>query len=259
MPDYTDELAAVENSLRRVVERVGNDLHHGNWQAGFGIAADVLERWRRNQEREHHRRGAGIDEHRLIYFSDFGDLEKIIVEQWPAFEPVFQDRERTTVYLRKLRELRNPDAHHRALTTSEKALISGIAGELRTQITRYLSQRDTPDEYFPRFESLRDNLGNTFPSGKRPVVRVGDTLEFVAEGWDPEGGELQYRWTTSPGTNAPKQEWSPESRFLWTIQPDQIANPAWLNCEVRGPREPHAEGHRDAGWSMAYTVLPARG
>jgi len=258
--DYTDDLAAVENALRRIVDRVGRDLHGAEWAAAFGISPSVLDRWRRNQARELDRRGAGIAEDRLIYFSDFGDLEQIILGQWASFEPVFLDRERTAVYLRKLRELRNPDAHRRALTATEKALITGMAGELRTQVTRYLSQRDTPDEFFPRLDSLRDNLGNAFGhGGRRPVIRVGDVLEFVAEGWDPEGAQLEYHWTTSPGATPPMQDWSPLNRFVWEVRPDQVANPAWLNCAMRGPREPHAEGTRDVGWSIAYTVLPRRG
>lgn len=258
MRDYTDDIAAVENALRRIVEHVGRAEHGADWLRAFGVPAGTIKGWSRKRRRELERRGSGIPEHRLIHFSDFGELQDIIVKQWDAFEPVFGDLERTTVYLGKLRELRNPDAHHRALTASEKALVTGMAGELRTLMTRYLSQKDTPDEYFPRMESLRDNLGNSFgQGGPRPVIRVGDVLEFIAEGWDPEGTELEYRWTTSRGANPPMQDWSSNNRFVWEVQPDQVANPTWLECEMRGPREYHAEGRRDAGWSMAYTVLPA--
>lgn len=156
-----------------------------------------------------------------------------------------------------LGELRNPDAHRRELTDSEKSLISGMAGELRTQITRYLSERDTPDEYFPRMESLQDSLGNSMNSPKRPVVRVGTLIEFVAEAWDPLGTELQYRWIIQPAHEDTFQDWSPNNRFAWNVKGNQVANPAWVNVEMRSPREFHAEGGRDAGWSMAYTVLPA--
>jgi len=133
-----------------------------------------------------------------------------------------------------------------------------MAGELRTLVTRYFPDRDTPDEYFPRMESLRDSLGNTMNSPKRPVVRVGDFIEFVAEAWDPVGAQLEYRWTVQPANVASSQGWSANNKFTWNVQTNQVANPAWVNVEMRGPREPHAEAARDAGWSMAYTVLPAR-
>lgn len=255
--DYTDDLAGVENTLRRLIEHVGRRAHGSSWLSEFGVGESRVAAWRRRQEREGSNRGAGLTEDRLIYFSDFADLEEIVIRNWDEFEEALIDKARTEVYLRKLRELRNPDAHQRALTGTEKSLITGMAGELRTQATRFLSQRHTPDEYFPRLEALRDNLGNSFGRpGPWPVVRTGDVLEFYAEGWDPIGAELEYEWTTGPGNSPPRQEWSKDNRFTWRIQPDQVAHPAWLNCNMRGPRAPHAEGDRDAGWSMAYTVLP---
>ena len=132
-----------------LIETLGIEAYGEDWPRKFGVTVKDLAWWRKKQAREAVRRGAGVAEPRLIYFSTFFDLERIVLDNWTVFEPVFGDSTRTGVYLEKLRELRNPDAHHRALTTSEKALIEGIAGELRTQITRHMSRRDTPDEYFP--------------------------------------------------------------------------------------------------------------
>lgn len=257
MRDYTDDLAAVENSLRLIIERVGQDAYGGDYLLRMNVGPKSIRDWEKNRTREAERRGAGIREERLLYFSNFSDLEKIILENWPLFEPVFQRREQTKVFLAKLRELRNPDAHRRELSEAEKSLIVGMAGELRTEITRYLAEKDTPDEYFPRMESLRDSLGNSFNPPKRPVVRVGATIEFVAEAWDPFGATLEYQWSVQPHHAETIQDWSSINRFTWHVQPNQVANPAWVNVNMRGPREPHAEGHRDEGWSIAYTVLPA--
>lgn len=257
MRDYTDDLAAVENALRRIIERVGSDLHGHEWLVALGVKQKTLATWGRSRDREQLRRGGGLPEDRLIYYSDFSDLETIILENWALFELVFVDRSQTEVYLRKLRELRNPDAHRRALTETEKALATGMAGELRTRVTRYMSQQYTPDEFFPRIEAMRDSLGNAFGGG-RPVVRVGDTIEFTVEGWDPEGAQLEYQWSVTPGDNPWGTAWSTRDRFTWHVLASHIANPAWVNVNMRGPRGPHAEGERDAGWSMQYTVLPGR-
>ena len=258
MRDYTDDLAGVENSLRRIVERIGIDKYGASWLQNLGVKEKTIRAWEKSREREQHRRSGGLAEDRLIYFSDFFDIETIIRDNWVLFEPVFLDQDQTLVYLSKLRELRNPDAHRRELTESEKALVTGIAGELRTRITRYLSQRDTPDEFFPRIDAMKDSLGNSHGKGPRPVIRVGDVIEFIVEGWDPEGAQLEYEWSVSPGDEMSRQDWSPNERFLWEVRPVHIANPTWVNVNMRGPRQPHAEGQRDAGWSIAYTVLPER-
>src|SRR5207253_668629 len=103
----------------------------------------------------------------------------------------------------------------------EKALITGMAGEPRTKVTRYLAVRDTPDEYFPRIESMRDNLGNV-PDVilKKPVLRVGDVVEFIAEAWDPEGKELEFQWVTIANLiqHRVRQDWSTNSRFRWQVE-----------------------------------------
>src|SRR5258706_3666623 len=125
MSDYTDDLAAAENSLRRIVERIGKESFGDKWLTNFA-ATDKIKEWENSQKREGTTRG-GIQEQRLIYFSDFGDLQQIIVDNWLLFEPVFGDKDQTTVYLKELRELRNPDAHHRELTQGEKSLITGIS------------------------------------------------------------------------------------------------------------------------------------
>jgi hypothetical protein len=256
--DYTDDLFALENSLRTIIDQIGLENHGGKYLGALGVSSGAQGNWETRREREAQRRGSGFAEQRLLYFADFGDLEEIILANWALFEPVFDDKARTTVYLRKLRELRNPDAHRRELTQSEKALVAGLTGDLRTQITRYLSIRDTPDEFFPRMESLRDSLGNAMNTTPRPVVRVGDRIEFIAEAWDPFGAELEFQWSAGSGHDQVEQDWSTSNRFVWIVQPSHVANPAWVNCSMRGPREPHAEGSRDAGWSMAYTVLPNR-
>lgn len=250
--EYLEQLAAVENALRRIVDRIGNETFGRDYLGSLGVSEERKARWAKNRAREEERRGAGIGEQRALYYSDFSDIEDILTRNWPLFEPVLIDRQQTTVFLAKLRYLRNPDAHRRELSETEKALVIGMAGELRTLVTRYLSQRDTPDEYFPRLESVRDSLGNSFgTSPHRPVLRVGDEIEFLAEAWDPMGRTLEYSWSTYPASPAAFKDWSADNRFSWRVQPNQVANPAWVNVSMRGPMRPHAEGDRDASWGKA--------
>lgn len=57
------------------------------------------------------------------------------------------------VFLTELEKLRDPEAHRRELMPHQKALAYGISGEIRTQITRFRSEQDTGESYFPRIES----------------------------------------------------------------------------------------------------------
>lgn len=258
MQDYTDDLAAVENSLRRIIERVGKDAHGDKWLETL-VKADRLKHWQKKLDDELAARSGGIQEQRLLYFSDFNDLDQIIDKNWSLFEPVFNDQTQTKVYLEKLRELRNPDAHNRELTTGEKSLIVGMASELRTKITRYMATKDTPDEYFPRIESLRDSLGNTDVStrGKPAVIRVGFSIEFVAEAWHPEGKAVEFRWSVGRIQKVSTfQDWSMNNRFIWEVNENQIGNPAWVSVHIRGPQNYHARGDIDADRSIFYVVLP---
>src|SRR5687768_14053885 len=102
MHDYTDDLAAVENAIRQVIERRGQDTNGQAWLDTL-INPDKVKEWKRRQTREANVRASGVPEQRPIYFSDFYDLEQIIMDNWTIFEPVFLDQTQTAAYLKKLR------------------------------------------------------------------------------------------------------------------------------------------------------------
>lgn len=81
-------------------------------------------------------------------------------------------------------------------------------------IMRHRSQLDEVAGYFPRFESVRDNLGNIWVAGggktvvTNMTIRPGDTLEFCATASDPFDDDLEYAFNLEFGV---PHNWSSES------------------------------------------------
>lgn len=251
MTDYQDELTAVENALRLLIERVGMD--------NLGISNADKRKWQERREHDMRERGAGFPEDRLLYYSDIADLKKIITrnENWSKFEAALLNRVEIEVFLDLLRRLRNPDAHNRELSTHELQLIAGIGGEIRTRITRYLSTMDTPESYFPRIISFQANLGTQV--AERRMLRVGDELEFVIEATDPLGEALEFSFSAmTPVGKVVAQDWSANNRFRWRVTEDFISESAQVRAHVRSQRPHHAHGEADDSRMFIYTVLPSR-
>jgi hypothetical protein len=131
---------------------------------------------------------------RLIYYADFYDLRTIIEKNCSLFKDVFGELNRLRVYLHDLERLRDPDAHRRELLPHQKHIVLEVGGELRARIIEYRNQLETLDAYFPRIESVRDNLGNVWtPANQmqtlfaKQLLRPGDMLEFVVTATDPQG------------------------------------------------------------------------
>jgi len=69
MRDYTDDLAAVENSLRALIERIGGQTYGVDYLVRMGVTKASLQAWQKSRDREAEHRGAGVREERLLYFS----------------------------------------------------------------------------------------------------------------------------------------------------------------------------------------------
>lgn len=129
---------------------------------GLGVTQARLASWAERREEERNRRvGAVIDE-RLLSYADFSDLETIVTKNWTEFKSCFGDLGRLKVYLHRLSALRNPGAHSRPLLPFEEALVIGMTGEIRQQVTVFRSEgmRTPEPEHFPRITEVRDSFGN---------------------------------------------------------------------------------------------------
>jgi Swt1-like HEPN len=192
----SDAINDVEIVLRDLVELVLAEKHGEEWIEQCG-PPEKIEKWRRRKVDEAKKRDGTTTEQRLIYYSDFTDLGRLIKQHWELFEPCLGDRERFDVYMNRLEEFRNAPMHSRTLVPFERALAEGMAGEIRNKVTIYRSGLDPADRHFPRIEYVRDSFGNAPTGGSAlDMLRTGVTLypsdevSFEGSGWDPQDGPL---------------------------------------------------------------------
>lgn len=263
--DATQALKDAENALRDFIVLL---LSNGgaDWLARCGVSSDRVEKWKERKAIEARRQEAGVIEERLIYFADFYDLKTILKKNWASdFSAALGDWKTFEIYLGELEKLRDADAHRRELLPHQKHLILGISGEIRNRIVRYRSKMETPDDCFPRIESVRDSLGNLWvPSMENATLkavntttslRPGDVVDFVATATDPEDLQLQYAVAVVHEVPA---EWQNGSTLRFIIGESHIGRTFGLQVSIRSPRPYHANGSRDDSVIFFYNVLPRK-
>lgn len=248
-------LKDVENALRDFISLVLWNRHKENWIQNCGVTLQRIEQWEAKKAEELKKLQSGITEERLIYYSDFYDLETIIEKNWESdFKAVFNDRSKFRVFFKQLEHFRNPDAHRRELLTYQKHLIIGISGDIRNKIVAYRSKMETDDDVFPRIESIRDNYGNIWIPGKghvaaETVLHPGDILEFIISATDPLGGKLFYALH-------PSQNWQESNIITIRLEEQHIGKPKTFVPIIKSDRNYHADGNLDEAVSFSYPIRP---
>ncbi len=205
MSSADENLHLVEVTLRDLISDLVPNVEN------LGMTEGRLASWADRREEERKRRvGTVIDEH-LLSYADFTDLETIISRNWADFKDCFGDLTRLKTYLHRLGALRNPGAHSRALLPFEQALIAGMTGEIRQQVTVFRSEGmgTSEPEHFPRITEVRDPFGNRTAGLTKPtappmvntglVLRPGDALVLTGSGWDPHDGPLVWHVALNRG------------------------------------------------------------
>lgn len=250
-------LKDVENSLRDFISIVLWNRYRENWIQNCGVTIKRIEEWERKRDEEIKKLKSGAIEERLIYYSDFYDIETIIEKNWAAdFKNAFLDLATFRVFFKQLEYFRNPEAHRRELLTYQKHLIIGIAGYIRNKIVAFRSKMETDDDVFPRIESIRDNYGNIWVPGKghiatESLLHPDDVLEFIITATDPLGGKLFYG--LHPSTN-----WQESNIITIKITEEHIGKPKTFLPMIKSERRYHADGHLDDVVSFAYPIRPKK-
>lgn len=264
--DVTQALKDAENSLRDFIAVVLEKQYGSNWLDRCGVPNDRIERWKERKEVEKKRQDTGAVEERLLYYADFYDLKTILKKNWSGeFSETFGDWKTMEVWLSELEKLRDPDAHRRELLPHQKNLILGISGEIRTKMVRRRSRQETSEDYYPRIESVRDNLGTIFiPTHSfygfiyptNLTLRVGDLINVVVTATDPMEMELEYRIKTIHGSY--DSGWTKSNSLSITLTEKDIRKLCDLNIYIRSQRAHHAYGDNDSCVTFRYDVLPPK-
>lgn len=108
-----------ENSLRCVIERILETKYGQDWwqkRASPKVKAKVRERRDKEVTQPWH----GKRGQHEIYYSDFGDLRKIIERNWDDFADLFPTRSWITQKLDELEPPRNIIAHHNPVSADDE-------------------------------------------------------------------------------------------------------------------------------------------
>lgn len=184
----------VEVLLRGLVRQIlGED-----WKQHQSVDVARLEELRGEEVRK--RRGA-IVSNDLLDFTEFTQLQRIILGNWERFKPALGNKKYIDVYFERLNGFRNPAMHSRELLPFEVDLVHGIVGELRNILAIYRSNMSDAMAHYPSIDLVSDQFGNcyTHPTefGARAVatglrLALGETLTFTCMATDPLGRDLRW-------------------------------------------------------------------
>jgi len=264
--DPDELLRLTENVLRELIEVLMRDAYGSAWFQHLGVTSERINQWERRRDDEGRRRTGTTVEDRLLWYSDFTDLWRILKANWELFEPCFGNQNRLEVYLDRLAGLRNPGAHARQLVPFEAAIVVGMAGEIRQQVTIFRSQGGTGEqpEYFPRIEELRDSFGTKAvgraAGGRRTpshlVLNPGDTIVFSGDAWDPANRPIAWDVRViTPGVSifsGTGERFSAE----WEISELNVGEAVIVVARVTSDRPYHRNRGFDDEAQLTYKVLP---
>jgi Swt1-like HEPN len=145
---YT-RLYVLENSARNVIHRVMTAKHGADWwskKAPAKVQKNVQDR----KNKEDKRPWTGKRGSHEIHYSDFGDLQNIILANWADFEDVFQEVAFITRTLGGLEPMRNITAHNNRVAQKEE-------DRLRIHVDDWVKQVNGRRAFIPeRTEGLQD-------------------------------------------------------------------------------------------------------
>ena len=258
--EITQELTDIENALRDFISAQLSSKFGKDWINSCGVSDDRIKIWEERQTVEQKRQRAGSADTRLIYYSDFYDLRTILKKHWSLFAEALGEWRTIEVFLSELENLRDPNAHRRGLMPHQNNLILGISGEIRNRLIRYRSKQETGEDYYPRIESVSDNLGNFWSPSTGTgnhlfteiKLRPGDILEFVVTARDPLGEPLEYKMGFGRGP------WHDSPEFRRIITEKDVSYEFNVYLCVRSHRQFHAWEDRDHCVGFHYIVLPPK-
>ena len=100
----------LENSIREFVEEVIVEAAGHDWWTGDLVDEDIRKKTEQNRDKEVES-GVTPRSERLIDYTTFGQLSKLITDNWVLFETVFRDQSAVSRVSSQLNLLRGPIAH----------------------------------------------------------------------------------------------------------------------------------------------------
>lgn len=267
-------LASCETALRELMASSYTQAYGVGWLNRVATE-DRLAAWEARAQEERQARGPkgvlAVPNTGLSY-ANFYDLVAIAEKHWEPLAPALGKRASMLPLLKRLENLRNAVGHNRPLLQFERDLMAGIAGQIRNQVTIYMSARDEVGDIYPRIESIMDSFGRRVESSQVTgeiagsvnthdvVVHPGDIVTFECQGVDPQDRDVSWklvRWGRSPG-EVVGQSGHPVT-LRWEFSDDDVTETFTLEIFMSAHNARyHRFGSFDHRAYFAYRVRPPR-
>jgi hypothetical protein len=257
----SEAIAVIETNLRALVHLVMTDEYGANW-AGSQLDDATRASLESRMREEAKRRAPAVVTSDLQNYTHLYELRKIITKHWELYKPALGEKRAFDVLMGFVEDYRNAPAHSRTLLQYERAHLEGIAGIIRTQVTKHRSLRGPDMEYYPVFESITDSFGNTWTSdGKEPVwtgvtLDVGDVVTFDIRAWDPQGRDLFVRVIFGVGGIRSLPFAPLDGPIVWQVTGEEVAHQLRVGIYMKSSSAYHREGSFDHAISFYYSVRP---
>lgn len=200
-------LSACETALRELMTFAYTEAYGAGWVTR--VAAETKRQsWQERADVEQKSRGAkgvaAVPATGLSY-ANFYDLVAIADKHWEPLAAALGRRAKVLPLLERMDDLRNSIGHSRPLLAFERDLMSGIAGQIRNQVTIHMSAQDDAGDIYPRIESITDSFGRRIRASVAEgeiagavrsadiTLHPGDVVTFDCVGVDPQDRELSWQ------------------------------------------------------------------
>jgi len=251
----TEAINLVEVVLRDLVRLVLGD----SWMQSRRV--DIADLELKRTEDKAKRRGTAVNEDLLAY-TEFTQLQAIILDSWPKFEPALGKKKYIDTYFHRLSGFRNPAMHSRPLREFERDLVSGIVGELRNLVVIYRTERGPDMEYYPRIEQVTDSFGNNPHAGVgmgiQQRLQIGAVIKFDCRGWDPQDRSLV--WELRIGRSGPPttEAQGPEATLTLVITDQMVQERMMVEILMKSEGQYHRNNFFDELCEFYYAVDPPK-
>ncbi len=258
-------IAVIETDLRRLVGLVLKKSLGREWLTEV-LDNDTRLRLEARLLEEGKRRAPAVVPSDLLAYTHLYELRGVIEKRWEDFKPALGEKREFSVMMDKVEDFRNAPAHSRELLPYERALLDGIAGSVRTQVTRFVSQQAPDGQHYPVLEWIRDSFGNEIgdvglPPGDAAVIdsgvrlQVGEVVRFEARAWDPQGRELTWQLAPIFAKEGPTLVGN-EVAFEWAPTEENVQSHTFLEIELCSSGKYHRHGSYDQRVSWGCSVDP---
>ncbi|MDC9005236.1 hypothetical protein [Mycobacterium marinum] len=261
-------LETCEHALRRLMAYVYEQQYGPDWLRQISNSPQRKLWAQRATDEMAQNPGAAVVPPIGLAYSQFEDLVLIAKKFWGPLEPALGQQAETLPLLERFDKLRHRIAHNRDLLTYQRDLVSGIAGQIRNQVTIFMSNQAPSGEFYPRIEVATDDFGNQITPGPPAadsyhdglcradqILHVGDTVSFTCTGTDPKDRPLT--WTLTATGSSPTSVTAASGatvELVWAAETTSECLEVFI--ELKSPSEYHRRFHSDATVCFVYRVLP---